>query len=150
MSVLSDRMLRVLEQMRQKPDDVHLNEWLARDTGLKRAQVCEALNALHDRSLVEPGRRSVWRLSALGRHPGATYVSPPRAGTSGAGVANLDGTDDAMDECRRPARPRPRGRHLGMRRGRRPPGPPGPGRPAGPRQRLHRLLPAAGRRLNTG
>ena len=96
MSALSDRMLRVLEVMRQKPDDVHLTDWLARDTGFKRPQVCEALNALHDRSLVEPGRRSVWRLSALGRHPGATYVSPPRPDTSGAPVANLDGTDDSL------------------------------------------------------
>lgn len=67
----------VLRHMRGRhPLDWHVTGELSVALQASGSTVNRAMHELHALSLVEPGRRSAWRLSAMGRSPGATFTSP--------------------------------------------------------------------------
>ena len=83
-SVVQERAQRALKFMRTGSSlgDFYSTAQIMKAVGLNSSAACSAvMKELHDRSLVEPGRRSMWRLTAHGRNTSVQCgASKPKSG----------------------------------------------------------------------
>ena len=73
---VDERAMLALAYMRNSGSlhDWHVTSWLGQAMGVDTPSArSAALKALHDQSLIEPGKRSMWRLTAKGRNMGEPY-----------------------------------------------------------------------------